>query len=187
VDQDDRSLSHAHRKFLLEVAREAIREQLDRGTFTLPTSSEPALNELRATFVTLRERDSRTLRGCRGEYHPTRPLIVAVARTAVASATDDPRFPAITPDELVNTSIEISVLGPLTSIAPDEIVVGRHGLLLKRGSAAGLLLPHVPVEQQWSRSEYLEWLARKAGLESGAWNDPAAELYAFETETWEEG
>lgn len=179
-------LTDAEKQLLLAVARNAIRDHLAGSRFVLPSVDDGALLEHRATFVTLRERATGELRGCRGESRPTRPLVQAVARTAVISATDDPRFPAVTADELDELQIEVSVLSPLVPITPDEVELGRHGLLLKRGWAVGLFLPQVPIEQQWSREEYLRWLCRKANLPDDALEAPDAELFAFETETWEE-
>jgi len=144
------------------------------------------LGDLRATFVTLRNRMTRDLRGCRGEYRATRPLIRSVVHTAVAAATDDPRFPNLTLDELSETHIEISVLTPMVRITPREIEIGRHGLLLTKGTAAGLFLPQVPVEQEWSVDDYLRWLCQKAALPDDAWSHEGAELFAFETDKWEE-
>ncbi len=184
--QPVRPLSEADRQFLLDLARASIRANLRSTPVPIPTDVSDALRQYRATFVTLRERATRELRGCRGEYRASRPLVESVVRSAVASATDDPRFPVVTVDELDSLHIEISVLTPLARITPDAVQVGRHGLLLRRGSAAGLLLPQVPVEQGWSRDEYLEWLCRKAHLSDGAWQDPTAELYAFQTDAWEE-
>jgi AmmeMemoRadiSam system protein A len=171
---------------LLCIARDAIRTHLTTGEFLVHPQEDGELGDVRATFVTLRNRTTRDLRGCRGEYRATRPLAQAVVHTAVAAATDDPRFASLTIDELSETHIEISVLTPMVPITPREIEIGRHGLLLTIGGAAGLFLPQVPVEQEWSVADYLRWLCRKAALPDDAWSREGAELFAFETDVWEE-
>jgi AMMECR1 domain-containing protein len=58
-------------------------------------------------------------------------------------------------------------------------VVGRHGLLLRSGRRAGLLLPQVATEHGLDREAFLEVLCEKAALPPGAWGAPGAELRAF--------
>lgn len=139
-----------------------------------------------ACFVTLWQGSHDVLRGCRGEFNAHQPLLTAVAQMALAAALDDPRFEPLTPTELPQVSIEISVLTPLTPIEPQEIELGRHGLLIAQGNRRGLLLPEVPIEHHLSRDAYLAALCTKAGLPVGAWHDPSTSLWSFETEAWEE-
>ena len=73
-----------------------------------------------------------------------------VPRCAVAAGTTDPRFPPVTPTELEQLEIEMSLLGPLEPIAgPQDIEVGRHGLVVEMGWQRGLLLPQVATEWNW--------------------------------------
>ena len=174
------------RRTLLEVAREAIAVFLRRGEIPPRRADSPALLQPRATFVTLWRRDVDELRGCRGEPFARRPLIESVAHMAIASATDDPRFPPVTIDEVPGLRIAISALTPLLPIHPEEIDVGRHGLLIVRGRQAGLLLPEVATRYGWSREELLVGICEKAGLPEGAWKAMGVELYGFETEEWSE-
>ena len=132
--------SHPKRR-LLCIARDAIHTHLTTGEAFVHPPEDGELGDLRATFVTLRNRTTRNLCGCRGEYRATRPLAQAVVHTAVSAATDDPRFPSLTLDELSETHIEISVLTPMVPIAPRKIEIGRHGLLLTKDGSAG---PHDP-------------------------------------------
>jgi AMMECR1 domain-containing protein len=66
----------------------------------------------RAAFVTLRERDTGELRGCRGEIVATRSLAESVIEGATAAALDDPRFPPVGEAEIPGLLFEISVLSP---------------------------------------------------------------------------
>jgi AmmeMemoRadiSam system protein A len=174
------------RRTLLRIAREELVEYF-RGTQHPPRAGAgPALEARRAAFVTLTRRDTGALRGCRGEVIARRPLAESVARMAVASATTDPRFPPVTPDELPLLRISVNALTALFPIRPDEIVVGRHGLVLTVEGRSGLLLPEVPLRYGWDRDRFLVALCRKAGVADDAWRRPDAELSGFEAETCSE-
>jgi AmmeMemoRadiSam system protein A len=146
----------------------------------------PALREPRATFVTLRHRDSGELRGCRGEYVARRPLVESVIHMTVVSATDDPRFQPVDVHEVAGLHIEISALTAPQPIEPADVVVGRHGLVIRKGTNAGLLLPQVPLSHGWDQEQYLDALCWKARMPAGAWRDADVELQAFEAEVWGE-
>ena len=126
------------------------------------------------------------MRGSIGQTEARNPLIEAVAKTAISSAVNDSRFPPVTFDELPELLIEINVLSPMTSMTPEDVEVGKHGLLIKKGSYSGLFLPEVAVSQDWDRLTFLDELCRKANLPKGCWRDTQAKLQAFESEAWEE-
>jgi AmmeMemoRadiSam system protein A len=180
------ALSDEDRRSLLRIARAALVAQLGGTPAPALERDRPALQTRRAAFVTLTRRDSGALRGCRGEVVARRPLAESVARMAVASAIDDPRFPPVTADELPSIRISINALTPPAPISPEAIVVGRHGLWLTVGGRSGLLLPEVPLTYGWDRERFLAALCRKAGAPDDAWRRPDAELRGFEAETWSE-
>jgi len=136
-----------------------------------------------AAFVTLRRHDE--LRGCIGHVESDEPLVQTVAGCAASAALHDPRFPPVSPAEVPELSIEISVLSPLADIAPDEIEIGRHGLMISSGSRRGLLLPQVPLEWGWDREEFLNQTCFKAGLPPSAWRH-GARIQAFTTQIIDE-
>jgi AmmeMemoRadiSam system protein A len=180
------ALADEEKEYLLKLARRTLEEHLSSGSIPSPQVDSPTLLEKRAVFVTLRRKDTGELRGCRGESIARRPLVEAVIHSAIAAAVDDPRFPPVTLGELPHLHIEISALTPLKPIRPEEVEVGRHGLMIILNGYAGLLLPQVPTEYGWSAREFLDALCQKAGLPPGAWRDPRAQLYGFESEVWEE-
>jgi AmmeMemoRadiSam system protein B/AmmeMemoRadiSam system protein A len=179
-------LNAEDKETLLHVARRTLNDYLGKGQMPEFTTSSPALLQPRATFVTLRRRDSGELRGCRGEVIARQPLIDSVQQMAIASATDDPRFFPLTIDEVPGLHIEISALTPMKPIKPEEVVVGRHGLMIVKGYSSGLLLPQVPIEQGWDREEFLRGLCHKAMLPENAWKSKDMQLYSFEAEVWGE-
>ncbi len=180
------TLSPDDKRALLALARETLAVYLRSGRYPPNRTTTPALLAPGAVFVTLRRRDTRDLRGCRGEIVPRTPLADAVQRMVIASARDDPRFPAVTPEEVPQLHIEISALTSLAPIRPEEVIVGKHGLMISQRGRGGLLLPQVPVEQGWDRETFLRWTCRKAGLPDDAWASPDAELKAFECVVWGE-
>ena len=135
-------------------------------------------------FVTLHKRGE--LRGCIGHIEPTEPIGRVVPRCAVAACSSDSRFPPVAAGELDVIDIEISLLGPLEAIAgPQEISVGRHGLVVERGWRRGLLLPQVAAEWGWDAETFLSHTCLKAGLAHDAWRK-GAQVWRFEAEVFSE-
>jgi len=173
-------LTGTEKKELLELARRTIRNYLAGGERECPPAPRPTggqrpegppspvFAEKRGVFVTL-HRDGE-LRGCIGYPLPMKPLWEAVAEMAVAAAVEDPRFPAVTADELGKLDIEISVLTvPQKVEGPDRVRVGVDGIIISKGFQRGLLLPQVPGEQGWDLEQYISYGCRKAGLPADEW------------------
>jgi len=179
-------LSLVDRYTLLNIARQTLKQYLSKDILPDLHTESAELLEPRASFVTLRVRETGELRGCRGETHARRPLIESVAYMAVASATDDPRFPSVQAEEVPHLHIEINALTPLASIQPQEIEIGRHGLMIVKGAYAGLLLPEVATRYQWDAETFLRAICRKAGLPENAWKASETRLFGFEAEAWGE-
>ena len=129
-------------------------------------------------FVTLKEGGS--LRGCIGRFSADMPLYKLISQMAVASSTEDNRFEPVNAGELDRVEIEISVLSPLKKIdSPGEIILGKHGIYLKKGSSSGTFLPQVATETGWNIEEFLGHCARdKAGIGWDGWKN--AELFTYE-------
>lgn len=140
----------------------------------------------RGAFVTLRGREGGELRGCVGVMEAQAPLLETVARVAVMAATADGRFDPVTAGELAGLGLEVSVLGPLFEVRPQEVEVGRHGLLLRSGERHGVLLPQVALEHGWERETFLDRACGKAGLPAGAWRQPEVQVLAFTAEVFSE-
>ncbi len=185
VEKPQSKLSTKERQRLLEIARSSIDGFLRHGEEPSFDVSERKLTELGAAFVTL-EKNGR-LRGCIGYTTPERPLYQTVSECAIMAATQDRRFPRLTQDELQEIQIEISVLSPFKKVdSIDEIVVGLHGLYIKKDGHRGLLLPQVATDWKWNRREFLENVCRKSGLPIDAWKEDA-EIYVFSAEIFREG
>jgi AmmeMemoRadiSam system protein A len=179
--------SHEERALLLRLVHQTIAAALRAERPAMdPAAAPPAphLAELRGAFVTLHLAGQ--LRGCVGFVQPARGLYHTVIEAALNAAFHDPRFLPVSEEEAPALEVEISVLSPLKPIAPQEVVVGRHGLVVSRGSYRGLLLPQVAVEQEWDAPTFLEQTCLKAGLPADAWKRGAS-LQAFTAEVFGEG
>jgi len=183
-------------EFLVRLARRAVEEYVRNGkTISPPEDTPPELWEKMGVFVTLNRCNSppqTALRGCIGFPLPVYPLVEATIKAAIYAATDDPRFPPVSEDELEEVVVEVSVLTPPEPIEgapkerPEKIKVGRDGLLIERGFYSGLLLPQVPIEWGWDEEEFLAQTCWKAGLPPDCWLDPETRIYRFTAEIFEE-
>ena len=180
-------LSTIHRNHLLSIARESIAGVLQGRPLEIDLDQfDEPLRRPSGAFVSLHTLEG-DLRGCIGSVHPVAPLCHAVSSSAVHAAFRDPRFHPMTRDELSLVRIEISVMSPVVPVVEtEEIEVGTHGLIVRRGDRAGLLLPQVAIEYGWDRETFLEQTCRKAGLPSGSWQDPACRLERFSAEVFGE-
>ena len=176
-------LDESQRKGLLGIARRALEGYIGAGKIPSGEEAPGKLSAPGAAFVTLTKNGR--LRGCIGYTEAVAPLFKVVQECAVAAATEDPRFPPVSPMELPSLRVEISVLTPLFPIRPEEVEVGRHGLMVARGGMRGLLLPQVPVEWGWDREMFLDQTCVKAGLPPSAWRHGAT-LRAFTAEVFGE-
>lgn len=181
-------MDDAARRRLLAIARASV-EAAVRGEPPVKVTEERAdLQEQQGCFVTLKRH--KALRGCLGHFIGDKPLYEMVNKTARASATSDSRFLSdpITPGELPELEIEISVLSPLERMAnPLSLELGVHGIYIKQGYAAGCFLPQVATETGWTKEEFLgNCCAHKAGLSSRAWAEPETEVFVFTAEVFGE-
>jgi AmmeMemoRadiSam system protein A len=179
-------LSGEARRELLWLARAAIAAHL-RGEPPPRLASDRAetFGQPRGVFVTLTKDGS--LRGCIGTLSPEGDLSRVVSQYAVHAAFRDPRFSPLGEKELSECRIEISVLTPPVRVGnPDEIEIGRHGLILEAGTRRGLLLPQVATLWGFDRTTFLAEVSRKAGLDPDAWRQPGTSLWTFEAEVFEE-
>jgi hypothetical protein len=170
---------------LLAIARQSMECYLDGRDFIFPAPIPEALNRRSGAFVTLHKHGE--LRGCIGTFREDVVLYRVIANMAIQAAFSDFRFRSVNRDELASIDIEISVLTPMRRIYnTDLVVVGRDGLYLKRGNNSGVLLPQVPVEENWDRLTFLDHTCLKAGLPGGSWRDKQTEIYVFQAEVFGE-
>lgn len=178
-------LDESEKTRLLEIARKTLEGYLATGQRPVFIVYEKNLQQKSGVFVTLKKNGQ--LRGCVGFLKAVEPLYLAVSDMAIAAATKDMRFTAVTTEELPDIKIEISALSPMTKISSTaEVVVGKHGLFIVNGIQSGVLLPQVATENKWTRGEFLDNVCLKAGLPESAWRDPDSKIYIFTADVFYE-
>ena len=182
----DEYLNKEEKRKLMQIARDSITEAVTGKREGEIDVTEKRLKENGGAFVTIKKYGR--LRGCIGNLQGEQPLYLTVRDMARAAALHDPRFPAVGPAELEDIDIEISALSPLRRVeSADEIKLGVHGVVVRKGLNNGVYLPQVATETGWSKEEFLSSLcADKAGLSPLAWKDKSTEIYIFSAEVFGE-
>src|SRR5574340_123144 len=137
-------LPKEQKQLLLEVARSAIIDAVHDAASAAGSSSDVDSFLAPGAFVTLHRR--RRLGGCIGQIAAPQPIVPLIAYCARAAALEDPRFRPVEPREIPEIDIELSILSALEPVRPERIEIGRHGLMVTRGSRRGVLLPQVPLQ-----------------------------------------
>jgi AmmeMemoRadiSam system protein A len=176
------SLSEVDRQALLRLARDTVTRAVSRGELPGQIPSGGIFAEKRGVFVTVHVRER--LRGCIGVVEPDHPLAESIVRCAASAALQDSRFSPVQAHELIDVQLEISLLSPPFPIRPEEIEIGRHGLLVVRGQQRGLLLPQVAAEHHLTPDQFLAETCRKAQLPLDAWRAPGAQIFGFTCEVF---
>lgn len=175
----------------VDFARRVVESVVETGTETVTADGPPVLGEDRGAFVTLERGGS--LRGCIGRPEPRQTGVQAIREAATGAVKNDPRFPPVRPDELDAITVEVSVLTPPDpieesdpNIIPEEITIGRDGLIVQGDSRSGLLLPQVPVDRGWEPSTFLDQTCSKAGLPAGYWRSGDVRIERFTAQVFAE-
>jgi AmmeMemoRadiSam system protein A len=178
------SLSEEDRRDLLRLARQAVVDAVSRASLPQQIPVNGVFAERRGIFVTLHI--LRRPRGCIGVIEADEPLGETVVRCAASAALQDPRFSPVRVEELNALQIEISLLTQPIPSRPQEIEIGRHGLLISRGSNRGLLLPQVAVEHHLTVDQFMQETCRKAQLPLDTWKQADVQVLGFTCEVFSE-
>lgn len=177
---DEVLFTEAQKEQLINMARDNIRSLLfNKKRLTVETDTLPEIfKKAFGAFVTLKINGN--LRGCIGRFVSSDPLYKVVLESSQSSAFEDPRFTPLTKEEFQKTDIEITVLGPMRKINDiKEIILGRHGIYIKKDFRSGTMLPQVATENNWTVEEFLGYTSRdKAGIGWDGWKD--ADLFIYE-------
>ena len=180
------AISAEDRAKLVSLARSAVETTVKGTTPLKPQELSGILAERRGCFVTLTNRGR--LRGCIGTFQPHGPLGEMIVEMGQAAARD-PRFPMdrITPAELDELSVEVSVLSELAETAePEKLQIGRDGIYIASPGGSGCFLPEVATDMNWSAEEFLSHCCSgKAGLPTNAWQQPQTKVYLFTSEKFD--
>jgi len=147
---------------LVSLAVKAVRAYVTDGRVVDPPTALPdGMRGSAGVFVSIKKRGA--LRGCIGTFFPTEPTIAAeLIANAIKSATSDPRFPPIGPDELDELELSVDVLSEPEPCAEADLDPARFGVIVESGWRRGLLLPDLAGVD--SVAAQIEIAKRKAGI-----------------------
>jgi uncharacterized protein (TIGR00296 family) len=180
------SLSNHDGEILVRTARTVVTEYLKtRKKSILQEDFKSKFSYNSGVFVTLNKEEN--LRGCIGFPTPIKKLYQSLVDAAIASATEDPRFPPVQYDELNEISFEVTILTQPEEVKVtntleylSKIKVGKDGLIVKWEFGSGLLLPQVPIEYGWNEEEFLNHTCEKAGAPPDCWRRKSTIILRFE-------
>ncbi len=185
-------LPETDKRLLLQLARAAL-EAAVRHQLAPPVAPEtltPALRRPGCSFVTLTLGGE--LRGCIGALHPLEPLYEDVRHHAGQAALEDYRFSPVSPAEVAQLEIEISVLTephPLAYEGPDDLVRQLRpevdGVVLQQGLRRATFLPQV-WESIPDPETFLRMLCEKMGAAPNAWRQAKLDVQTYQVEKFME-
>ena len=172
-------LSTEDKKTALKIVRTTLQNYFKKEELNWNFPVDSVFQKKIGAFVTLKK--NHQLRGCIGNFDPSKPLFQIVEYLALEAALHDPRFPELREDELEEIDIEISLLSERKKIfKKEEIIPGKHGVYLRQGLRGGTYLPQVAIEQNWEREAMMNSLCEhKSGLDRNAWKDGSAEMFTY--------
>jgi len=167
----------------VSVAISYIHEAVTQQKVAIPAFPN-VFSQKRGVFVTLTKKGE--LRGCIGYPYPMLQLGDAIIDAAYQAALHDPRFYPVTPAELQDLDIEVTILSEPVDLTcpaserPNHISIGKHGLIAEYHGYRGLLLPQVAVEWGWDTTEFLDQTCVKAGIPPKSWEMDTCIIQTFE-------
>jgi AmmeMemoRadiSam system protein A len=128
---------------LVRLAKRAVEAYIRRGEVLEPPELTPEMMRRAGVFVSIYKRGD--LRGCIGTYEPQKANIAEeVITNAISSATRDPRFLRVRPDELEDLDYSVDILTiPQAIPSKDHLDPRKYGVIVEAGFKKGLLLPNL--------------------------------------------
>jgi len=163
---------------LVKLAKETVETYVKEGKTPKPGELTPEMKEKAGVFVSIHKFDE--LRGCIGTFEPTKKNVAEeIIANAISSATRDPRFPPVAPNELKDLSYSVDVLTKPEPIeSKDQLDPKKYGVIVECGFRRGLLLPDL--EGVDTVDYQVDICRQKAGI---APNEPI-KLYRFEVKRY---
>jgi len=163
---------------LARLARETVETFVREGRTPEPGELTPEMKERAGVFVSIHKFGG--LRGCIGTFQATRENVAAeTIANAISSATEDPRFPPVAPNELKDLTYNVDVLTQPEPIeSAEQLDPKRYGVIVECGWRRGLLLPDL--EGVDSVDYQIDICRQKAGIA----RDEPIKLYRFEVKRY---
>jgi uncharacterized protein len=177
--------------FLVKHARKSIENHFQGADPEIPAPMLDLMTKKLPIFVRLNVHPSKALRGSAGYTDSIMPLTNSLPEVALSAAFTDRRFPPLRKSELKTTVIEVSILTEPQLIHvekpeqyPEQVVVGRDGIIVEKDGKKGVLLPQTATEFKWNPKSSLSHAAMTVGLSPETWCDPKAKVYRFQAQVF---
>ncbi len=163
---------------LVKLARETVESYIREGKMPRPGDITPEMKEKAGVFVSIHKHGE--LRGCIGTFEPTRKNVAdEIMVNAISSATRDPRFLPVAPDELKDLDYSVDVLTrPEPVESQDQLDPKKYGVIVECGWRRGLLLPDL--EGVESVEHQIDICRQKADIGP----DEPVKLYRFQVKRY---
>lgn len=163
---------------LARLAKSTVETFVKEGKIPEPAELTPEMKQKAGVFVSIHKFGQ--LRGCIGTFEPTQDNVAEETITnAISSATRDPRFPPVAPDEFSDLSYNVDVLTTPEPIDSEgQLDPKRYGVIVEAGMRKGLLLPDL--EGVDSVDYQIDICRQKAGIMP----DEPIKLYRFEVKRY---
>lgn len=194
-ENQEQHLSAEQGLALLKLARVTLKNQLRKTKQKLDPEtrkllSQTTLENRQGVFVTLQQNQS--LRGCIGNLSGDKSILEGVKENTLNAALKDPRFAPVSPQDLDQIGIEISVLSEPKEMEyeePEDLVQGLRpkvdGVIVQKDWAKATFLPQV-WEQLPDPGKFLGQLCRKAGLAADAWKTEKLKVLTYQVQHFQE-
>jgi AmmeMemoRadiSam system protein A len=159
---------------LVKLAKKAVETYVREGkVINPPQDMTPDMKEKAGTFVSIHKNGA--LRGCIGTFEPQEENVAReIIDNAMGSATRDPRFDPIEPEELGELDYSVDVLTRPEKVEDvSELDSKKYGVIVECGWRRGLLLPDL--EGVESAEQQIDICCQKGGINPAE----AVNLYRF--------
>jgi len=159
---------------LVGLAKQTVETFVKEGKVPQPEELTPEMKGKAGVFVSIHKFGE--LRGCIGTFEPQRENVAEeIITNAISSASRDPRFLPIAPNELGSLSYSVDVLTkPEPVESKDQLDAKKYGVIVECGVRRGLLLPDL--EGVDSVDYQIDICRQKGGIAP----DEPIKLYRFE-------
>jgi AmmeMemoRadiSam system protein B/AmmeMemoRadiSam system protein A len=164
---------------IVALAKDTVERYVNEGKRPSPPSTPtPEMQEAAGVFVSIHKQGD--LRGCIGTFEPQqRNVAEEIITNAISSATRDPRFDPVTPDELPDLDYSVDVLTrPEPVEDKNALDPKRYGVIVEAGWRRGLLLPDL--EGVDTVEDQIDICRQKGGIGP----DEPVQLYRFEVKRY---
>ena len=130
----------------VKLATQAVHHFLSKGKpLPCPSPVPKSMIGQSGAFISIKKKINHELRGCIGTISPNQDnLAKEIIQNAVNAATRDPRFKAVTIEELDQLRFSVDVLTPLVPVdSLEQLNPRQYGLSIKYKECQGILLPNL--------------------------------------------